>query len=30
MPNPDWLPGRRADQLTMCDNWIIYMTSDVH
>ncbi|MDR2184762.1 MAG: hypothetical protein LBO80_03710, partial [Treponema sp.] len=25
--NNDWLPHRRADQLTMCDNWIIYMTA---
>jgi hypothetical protein len=25
--NSDWLPGRRADQLAMADNWIIYLTS---
>ncbi|MDR2185128.1 MAG: hypothetical protein LBO80_05595 [Treponema sp.] len=23
----DWMPGRRADQLAMCQNWIIVMTA---
>jgi hypothetical protein len=24
--NLDWLPGRRADQLVMCKNWISIMS----
>jgi hypothetical protein len=27
MSNPDWLPHRRADQIALCDNWIVYMTA---
>jgi hypothetical protein len=25
----DWMPGRRADQLVMCRNWIGIMTAEV-
>jgi hypothetical protein len=24
----DWMPGKRADQLAMCRNWISYMTAE--
>jgi hypothetical protein len=27
MSNPDWLPRRRADQIAMCDSWIVYLTA---
>jgi hypothetical protein len=26
----DWMPGRRADQVVMCRNWIGIMTTDVN
>ncbi|MDR2186308.1 MAG: hypothetical protein LBO80_11685 [Treponema sp.] len=26
--NSDWLPGRRADQLTMCRNWTVVLTAE--